>query len=52
VATAEVLMSTLDGGTLTVAVRSWWLDWETLGEGGVGVQIVTKLDVSGVVRLG
>jgi hypothetical protein len=31
---AEILMSTLDGGTLTVVVWSWRLGWETLGEGG------------------
>jgi hypothetical protein len=35
-AATEVLMSTLDGGTLTAAVRSWWLGWKTLSEGGGG----------------
>jgi hypothetical protein len=33
-ATMEVLMSMLDGGTLTTMTRPWQLGWETLGEGG------------------
>jgi hypothetical protein len=36
VATTEVLMSMLDGGTLTTTTRSWQLGWETRGGGGGG----------------
>jgi hypothetical protein len=36
VAMTEVLMPTLDGGTLMAAAQSLRLDWETLGEGGGG----------------